>query len=661
MVQIPLFTPTSDWVAPKVSDLPSWEGAARVAVDVETCDPQLKKLGCGVRRDGRVVGISFAIQYRDLPDKKVSEAPAFYLPIGHQGGGNLDPVHVWQYLKDQAQVFRGDVVGANLQYDLDYLAENEVEFNPRFFRDVQIAEPLIYELHNYYSLAAIARYNDLEGKDETMLEKAAKAYGVDTKAELWKLPSKFVGRYGEIDARLPLEIIVRQERKIEALDREDENGARLWDLYDLESRCLPALLAMRRRGVRIDFDQLDRVAARASREQAEACKEMSRLAGRNIQPSDLNKEAVVGPAIEDAIGRLPRTKTGKIQLQQKHLESMQHPVVDAFLRAKRYAKVQTTYVESIRKHEVRGRIHTTFNQLRRTEDGETDSKGTISGRLSAVDPNLQNQPARDPIIGPMWRAIYVPDEGGTWACLDFSQQEPRWLVHFAEKANCTGSKLAADRYRENPFTDNHDMMTIMIHGQAAWDSWDKAERKQARGACKVIYLGLCYSMGGAKLAHELGLPTLWKEHWKTGRVYEAAGEEAQAILDRFDAKVPFIKELARRAEKVAAERGYIRTVLGRRCHFPPAKEGPGYDWTHKALNRLIQGSSADQTKKATVLAHEEGFGLQIQVHDELDLTIYSMDEANRVAEIMRDCVPCNVPHRVDIETGPNWGNVKEAV
>jgi DNA polymerase I-like protein with 3'-5' exonuclease and polymerase domains len=659
MVQLPLFAPKCDWTAPKISELPQWEGAMRVAVDIETRDPELKKTGIGVRRGGYITGVSFAIQRPEDTEADLVRVPAFYLPVRHEGGDNLDATHVFQYLKDQARRFKGDLVGANLQYDLDYLEEAGVEFNPRFIRDVQVAEPILDELHHSFGLEAIAGYNGFEGKDQLHLVAAAKMFGVDPKSEMWKLPARHVGGYAENDARLPLRIINRQERRIYAADGEGTGGPSLWELYNLESRCLPVLLAMRRRGVRIDFDQLDRVEARALREEADSLAEVSRLTGHLVTMADINRPTVVGPAIESVVGKLPRTKMGKIELKAATLNGFKHPAVDALLRAKRFNKVRTTFVESIRRHQVNGRVHTTFNQLRSTDDGSGEDSGAITGRLSSGDPNLQQQPARDPEIGPMWRSIYLPDEGGEWACLDFSQQEPRWLVHFAEAANCRGATEAGERYRRDPKTDNHDMMTIMIHGQEAWDSWDKATRKEKRSKCKTIYLGLCYAMGGGKLARSIDLPTEWRET-RAGRAYEAAGPEAQLILDQFDAAVPFIRELARRAEKVAKDRGYIRTILGRRLHFPLALDGSGaYDFTYKALNKLIQGSSADQTKKAMVTAHEAGIRLQLQVHDELDLTIWDRETTRHLSEIMTTCVPCNVPHRCDAEIGPNWGTLKD--
>ena len=658
MVQHPIFAPKSDWRPPSFNDLPSWKGARRVAIDIETFDPELKKTGIGVRRKGRIVGVSFAIEYPDVP--KLTQVPRFYLPFGHEGGDNMDREKVLQYLRDQAGIFTGDMVTANGSYDYDYLAEQEIVFRrARFFRDIQIAEPLLDENQMKYSLNEVLKRNNLEGKKEDHLVQAAKMFGVDAKAEMWKLPARHVGPYAEADAALLLPLIQKQELRIRAIDDANPGGARLWDLYDLESRLMPVLIKMRRRGVAIDFDQLNRVETKTHREENASLEEVTRLSGVKVTTADINRPTIVAQAIEACLGDgcLPPTKTGKPSIAMDVLKGLDdHPVVEHFLRARRYNKLRTTFIESIRSHAVKGRVHCSFHQLRRQkEDG--GSAGTITGRLSSGDPNLQQQPARDPEIGKMWRAIYVPDEDGQWACLDYSQQEPRWLVHFAEISNCIGAREAAERYRNDPTTDNHDMMTIMIHGQDAWDSWSPKERKYHRGNAKTIYLGLCYAMGGAKLCRSLGLDTKWITT-RSGKAIEIAGDEGQALLDLFNSKVPFIKELARRAENRAKSRGWIKTVLGRHLHFPLKKDGSdSFDWTHKALNKLIQGSSADQTKKAMVLADEAGLKIQLQVHDELNMTIYDHQEALQLAEIMRTAVPCNVPAKVDIEVGPNWGEI----
>lgn len=656
-VRIPLFLPNATWAAPRVSDLPSWKGAFRVAIDIETCDPALRKTGIGVRRKGYVVGVSFAIQEREEDDPARSRG--YYLPFAHEGGDNLAREHVLAYLKDQARDFRGQIVGANLSYDLDYLAHLGIVFQPTFFRDVQIAEPLLDENQFSYSLQAIADRNGFPGKDESKLEEAAKAFGVDPKGGMWQLPARFVGEYAERDATLPLELIARQEQRIReqaAMDPHD-NG-KFWGLYDLESRLLPVLVKMRRRGVRVNLAHLDKVESRCFREEAKSMVDFSSAVGRTIPVEDVNRASVIGPALEDALGiKLPRTeKSGAISVKSEILQQYRgNPAVDALLRAKRYNKLRSTFVESIRSHQVDGRIHCTFRQLR----GEAVRGGVAGvgpGRLSSSDPNLQQQPARDPEIGELWRQLYLPDEGGEWACLDYSSQEPRWLIHFAEQKRLPKAREAAERYRKDPKTDNHGMMAQIIHGDDVVNLPPK-QFKKLRSDAKTILLGLCYGMGAGKLCRQLGYDTEWIES-KSGKMVEVAGKEGERVLDKFRKGLPYVAMLADAVEQVAKKRGYVKTILGRRCRFEVGPSGRP-EFTYRALNRLIQGSSADQTKKALVMADDAGYKLQLQVHDELDLTVENHDQARGLAEIMRNAVPANVPFQVDIECGPSWGDIRD--
>lgn len=624
LTQLPMFAPAAAWVPPTLASLPSWREAKRVAIDCETCDPHLKELGPGVRRGGRIVGVSFAVE----------DGPAVYLPFGHAGGDNLPAEHVLEYLRDQADCFAGDLVGANLSYDLDYLEQAGVRFRPRFCRDVQVAEPLLDELQDGYSLQAIAERHGLPGKAEDQLRAAAEAYGVDAKAGLWRLPARHVGAYAEQDARLPLQLLRRQERLLE-----EQN---LWGVYDLESRLLPVLVKLRRRGVRVDFDRLEQVETWSLQEEEKALAEVHRLTGARVAVGEVWKAEALARVLSRLGVQVPLTpQTKKPSVTRALLASVDHDAARMLLRARKVNKVRTTFAASVRMHAVGDRVHPTFNQLRSTKDRESEDSGARYGRLSSSDPNLQQQPARDPELGPMWRSVYVPDEGYPWACLDYSQQEPRWLVDYAERSRCTGAAATAQRYRSSPKTDSHQMMAEIAHIQ----------RKQA----KEIFLGLCYGMGPGKLCRKLNLPTTWAHSARLNKMVEVAGPEGAALLRVFDAAVPFVRELADRCEAQAKRRGYILTVLGRRCRFPRAADGQ-FDWCHKALNRLIQGSSGDQTKKAMVDADAAGIYQQLQVHDEIDASL-GPEDAQRLAAVMREAVPCRVPMVVDVELGRSWGEV----
>lgn len=241
---------------------------------------------------------------------------------------------------------------------------------------------------------------------------------------------------------------------------------------------------------------------------------------------------------------------------------------------------------------------------------------------------------------------------------------------------------AANDCRNNPDWDNHSMMAGFIYGagysHAAYVAGDK-KAKNLRGSAKVIFLGRCYGMGGGKLCRSLGLPVrtvvrdpdsrTWLVHSiesERGKAllaagaepFDMAGPEGQSILDQFDEGVPYVRALMKTTARVADQRGFLRTILGRRCRFPRHPKTGKIEWTHKSLNRLIQGSSADQTKLAMVLADEAGIPMQIQVHDELDLTLETPEGAQELQRIMVDCLPLQVPTKVDIETGPSWGELK---
>lgn len=646
--QLPLFVPESNWRAPNLGELPSWKGAKRVGFDLETKDPQLQALGPGVRRPGNyVVGLSFAIE----------DGPSYYLPMRHEGGDNLDPQAVLRYAQAQAAEFEGELCGAHLNYDLDWAEEEGVTF-PRVkkFRDALMLEALIDELQMGYRLQDVCERRLGRGKEEQLLREAAASYGkgFDLKKDLWRLPARFVGPYGTFDAEAPLLLLRRQEKEVEEQD--------LWQIYDLESDVLPILVRMRRRGVRVNFEKLEKIERWCLQGEQDQCDVVRHETGVTITPGDLWKPDALAKPLQMIGVQVPLTpKTRKPSIDKFFLDGIEHPVAEAIQRARKLNKLRTTFAASIRSHAVDGRIHTTFNQVRKQDDFSADDEeeGARFGRLSCVDPNLQQQPARDDELGPMWRDIYEPDEGGEWCSADFSQQEPRFTVHYAVKTYLhkkgRGSNYedfekaleAQRRYREDPSTDFHQMMS----------DFTGLKRKQA----KEIFLGLVYGMGGAKLCKKLGLPTVFEE--RTSRsgakiMIEVAGPEGREVMNKFDAEVSFARSLARYCETEAAKKGYVTTIKGRRCRFPKKFDGYGFDWCHKALNRLIQGSSADQTKYALVRVEAAGHAVQLQVHDELDLTVRDRRHAEEVAAIMRDCLPLEVPSKVDVEVGPSWGKAK---
>jgi len=246
--QIPSDVPT-DYVPPEYQSI---NGRKRIALDIEGLDPDLEELGPGAHREnGKVVGV--AIGLSDKPQD------ANYYPTGHDNGPNVeDPDKFYDRLRDEAAQFEGEMVGTNLQYDLDWLrARHGVVFPRAKFRDVQIAAPLLDENRLTYKLGVLSKH--YLNKDKTD-EDLHRLYGGGYIANMHLVHPGHAAIYGQGDVSLPWEIM---DKQIPLLEREG-----LMELFDIESRLTPLLLEMRHRGVRIELGKAQESYDRIKEEQA---------------------------------------------------------------------------------------------------------------------------------------------------------------------------------------------------------------------------------------------------------------------------------------------------------------------------------------------------------------------------------------------------------
>lgn len=650
--QLPLFAPPCDWTPPSLTDLPSWKGLKRVCLDVETYDPNLFETGPSVRTGGHLAGIAVGLDYGEGKER------GFYLPFAHQEGDNLPKENVMRYIKDQCNFFDGEIVGANLSYDLDWLWWEDVLMpNVKRFRDVLIAEPLIDENKFSYNLDGVGAAWVGYKKDKAMMEEAARSFGWNGKKRslgewIHVLPGRYVGAYGETDAILPLQVLRKQEAEIERQE--------ITQVWDLESDLLPALVRMKHRGVRVNERRLVEIENLCTQRRIEAAKIMTDASGVRVGPDDaLQKEILAKCFRATGIDIDAEDSMDKIFIANNR----DNPAVAALSELRKWDTLRKLSIEPVKQHLVNGHIHCHFNQLAMEKEGSAGkTKGARYGRLSCEHVNMQQQPARDEEIGPLWRSIYEPEEGALWAACDYSQQEPRLLVHWAETMQelhkkgvaglgeypMNGADVMAEKYRTDPSADNHQMMADLAG--------------VSRKAAKTLFLGLTYGMGQEKLCNDLGLPTkiiTIRRGPNKGAKRVVAGQEAEQILTRFYRKLPFLRDMENLLKERANQNGFIRTLSGRKCRFPRQLGSPNYDWTQKALNRLIQGSAADQTKRAVVEADRAGFPLQLQVHDEIDFSTDTEAYAQELGQLMSDCVPLRLPSKVDVEIGKNWGDSME--
>ena len=622
MMQKPLFKPQTEWVHPNT--FPDLYEHDEISIDLETKDPNLIKMGPGTfRQDGEVVGIAVA----------VSNWSGYY-PIAHEGGGNMDRKKVLKWFADVLKT-PAIKIFHNAMYDVCWIQSLGLKINGKIV-DPMIATSLVDENRWKYDLNSVAKEFTGLGKNEAALQEAATAWGVDPKAEMYKLPALYVGEYAEKDAEITLALW--QELKARILEQD------LQAIFDLETELFPCLVEMKSRGVKVNLDHAAHVKKQLKRHEDQFLNAIKEEVG--FFP-ELWAARSIAKVFDKLKLEYPRTKKTKAPSFNKNfLKNHPNYTINQINSAREANKARTTFIETIYRYVHKGRIHADINQLR------SEFGGTVTGRFSYTHPNLQQIPKSGQGMGDQLRAIFVPDEKNhKWGCFDYSQQEPRLVVHYAALQELPGANIFVDAYNNDKSTDFHKIVA------------DIADIP--RDVAKTINLGKFYGMGKNKLKAELGL----------------GDDKAQKIINSYEETVPFVKQLTLQVSNRAQDSGRIRTLLGRMCRFPlwepsyfgihkPLKHedalrehGPGIRraFTYKALNKLIQGSAADMIKKAMVDLHKEKIIPLIQIHDELNISIENEEQKNKVIEIMEEAVALKVPNKVDYEVGEHWGSIQKEV
>ena len=609
----------AEWLHP--TEFPSMKGREVVAIDLETCDTDLKKMGPGwPRKIGKVIGI--AVSSGDF---------TAYYPIAHEGGGNMDSKVVLKYVKSICEDESIQKVFHNAQYDIGWLSVLNIEVKG-YIHDTMIAAALLNENRYSFTLNSMVAEYLGEFKNESLLKAKAEELGIDPKAEMYKLPAEFVGEYAEADAKLTWRL---HERLITEIEKED-----LHRVYDMECRLIRVIFNMTKRGVRVDMDRAYDLKKKLNIKEKKYLKRIRDITGSDVQVWAARS---VAQAFDNVNLEYPRTKLGAPSFTQTFLDTHAHELPRMITKARVLNKLQGTFVDGIHKYISNGRLHAHINQIR------GDSGGTVTGRFSMYAPNLQQMPIRNE-FGSELRKIFIPEQGEYWLSADYSQQEPRILTHFAVLNKNEGATEVQEAFVKG----------LDFHKQTA--EMAGIDRKLA----KTIGLGVMYGMGYKKMAVDLDIAPI----------------EAKEMLKEFRSKVPFMQGMLEAVMNRANQVGSIRTYLGRRCKFDlfePAWYDPGVfhkalphdeattKWggsikragTYKALNRLIQGTAADQTKKAMVDIYEQlGIIPLIQVHDELNCSVKSDKEAKEIKNIMETCIDLKVPSNVDYKMKDNWGDAK---
>lgn len=613
---------------PKVEDL--------ISIDVETYDPNLKAKGPGTfRGDAHLAGVSITDMSRNVKE---------YIPVGHTSGVNWPKTKALLRLKELLFNDRPKL-GAKMIYDLEWLDWFGIKNIPGLKIDVQINEALIDENQYQYNLGSLCTKYGVGNKLTSSLVDICKQVGYNIKKDsdvflhLYKLPPEKVAPYGIQDTLLPIEIY-KHQRKIlseEGLDK----------VFMVESRLTDLLLKMRIQGVPIDVKRAEQIREELIKHEKQLAKTLKQLAGREVS---IWAAADVAIVFDRAGIEYPRTKpsknfpNGQASFTGEWLEAHPSKIAQSLVKLRKVSKMRADFIESmILGSHIHGRIHSQFHQVKH------DDGGTVSGRFSSSNPNLQQVPSRDPVYGPLIRSMFIPDKGKLWNKCDYSQQEPRLTIHYSALKGFKGADIAVQRYKDNPNTDYHQMVADLC----------QIERRPA----KDINLGLAYGMGVPKMALKLNKTI----------------DETKELFKQYHAGVPFVKMLSVNAMNLASTRGYIKTILGRRRHFdlwgPPSKYDINntikplkYDaaveayglplkraFTYRAGNALIQGSAADMMKQALLDIGDAGYVPYLTVHDEADTGVDTPKQGDEIRDIMVNAIKLLVPIKVDSFTKNNWG------
>ena len=669
------------------------EGVDTVAIDIETYDPNLKTKGLGaVRKDGFITGVAIATGkdtvYFGLHHSDLTTTPEMEQEFWNQLNKKIlqNP--------DITKVFH------NAMYDVCWLRATTGKMLKGRLVDTMIAASVINENRFKYSLDSLSKdyLNDQKYKYD-LYEKASLEGIKDPMSNMHKLSYDLVKDYAKQDVDLTLRLWNLFNKKLDEVlyKRPEDNEIKTCrNIFELETKLFRCLVDMKFKGVRVDVQKLEEFGKKLKFRRDNLLNIIRKHTGVIVQLWAANSVKLL--LDQQKITNYKKTpKSGMPQLPKDYLKTHKNKFLRMLSKAREFDKAVNTFVEGLKGYVYNGRIHADVNQIR------SDQGGTVTGRFSMSNPNLQQIPASG-YIGKKMREIFLPEEGMTWGSFDYSQQEPRIVAHYAIKYKLANTKGLKDKF-EKENADFHQIVADLA----------KIPRKQA----KTINLGLFYGMGKGKLQNELNLDQ----------------KQATNLLKLYHEKIPFIKELSDNLKNFAERERLIYTLEDRFCRFnfyestnkrwdnklrkfeewdPKAKEIKQKDgtltyqgdwippklltkkeawdkfksefnqvskkkieefteegrlqqfslyyvpaFTYKALNRLIQGSAADMTKKAMVDLYEKGIIPHIQIHDELCISVVDDKQASLIKEIMETTIPdFTIKNKVDFESGPNWGTIK---
>lgn len=587
------------------------------AIDIETKDPYLKEWGPGsIRKDGRILGVGMYCPELEIADYFHPEYPLIKEVLENE---------------DIIKVFHNGV------YDLDWLCNGAGFVVKGRCEDTMTRETFLDAYANSYSLDNCCIRRGIMGKNK---EDTIEAWWKQNKGKgkaiehLDEIPFEIVGKYCVQDCKATYELYKVQQPLLE------QQG--LLNANDIEVRLYPALIAMRKNGFRLDIKARRQLSNELNDLYDNTIAEIEDTYGFARGTFSINKSSDLLKIWKQEKLPIEYTSTGRPSFKADVLEDCTHPIGEKLRMLRGLAKLLNTFIDGgFVDNQYNEHLYSTFYPAKR------DEGGTVTGRWSSSNINLQQIPAREDKHGKEVRSLFIPEEGCLLGAFDYKQIEYRVFTHFATGE---GAEKAQQQFREDSSTDYHQM-TIDLMG---WGDLGK----EGRHLAKNLNFGSIYGLGAKSFATKFKHNLL---HNHPERDPDNLFPVAQSLMNEYFRKVPFVRPTCTRIMQTGEQRGYVKTLSGRRQRMP--LDGGSY----KLINYLIQGSAADLLKKALVDAWEKGvfqvLKLHAVVHDEIVFSIPKSKEGYEACCTLKQCMEeayiLKIPIGVDTEIGPDWGHCTE--
>lgn len=627
-------------------------------IDFETKDPYIN-LGYGA-------GWVFALRKYQIPEFRILGAS---IATDFRNGNDIRYITDLSALRNIIRTAK-EICMHNAQYDVGCILAlfNEVgetwDIKDVMIYDTMLMAKLVDQHKLRYSLEALSKSGGGAQKDKTTLSDYAWESGLYQQyyktttgrnkytrpseavinefcmSNLDLFPTDVVGQYCNDDVLATKDLFIKYKGALDRFPKEFN--------YDIYSTLVKICVQMRIQGMRVDTDQARKTRDILESKAAQLEKELYESVGYEF---NINAPLQVIDALK-ALGMTSFSKTtkGNPSADKAWLEEQGHPDCKRILKIKNYQKLArdflTKIIEYQQIHRQNGvnesRVFCNLNILGATKTGRFSSSGTRVGK-KGYELNIQQIPKRgdDDEASRYVREVFLADEDEQWVSADYSNQEQRLQVHYANILNLAGSHSIKQILISDPEVDFHGTVADIC--------------RISRTDAKTINLGLAYGMGGAKLCHSLGLPTRMQQ-LKSGKIVEVPDLEGEDLLAQYHAFLPFMKQLQDYCKSTLLQYGYIKTIGGRKLTIdPPMKiDDEWVTFERKGLSKLVQGSAADVTTKALINCYNAGLKIVSTVHDEINISTKNEKDVETLRTCMMNTFDICVPMIVDISKGDTW-------